>query len=101
MEKEKFGFGSGVVIFFLGIILLLFTFYVVYSVFTNPEALSGFQALAPQVGGELGQVIGPVVNVMTYLVAALLLWVMGSISGRITKYGISMYKTSKEEEKTS
>lgn len=101
MDRKKISLGSGLGVFLLGIILLLFTFYIAYSVFTNPETLTGFQVLIPEMSGEAGQVIGPIVEIMSYVVAGILLWVMGSISGRIAKYGITMFKTFKQEPQVS
>lgn len=98
MDKKKISLGTGLGVFLIGIILLLFTFYTAYSVFTNPETLTGFQVLIPEMSGEASQVIGPIVKIMSYIVAGILLWVMGSISGRIAKYGITMFKNFKKEE---
>lgn len=82
----------GLAVFFLGVALLILTFYTAYSVFTNPETLKGFAALGPEVeGGEIGKLIGPVVEMMSYVIAGLLLWVMGSVGGRIAKHGMKMY----------
>ncbi len=86
----------GVAIFALGLILLLFTFYTAFSVFTNPSALEGFSQLIPK--GEGGGVLGSVFNIVIYVVGALLLWVMGSISGRIAKHGIKIYISTPTNE---
>lgn len=96
MDKEKISLGTGLGVFFLGVGLLLLTFYIAYTVFTNPGSLAGFAELAPDVGGGAGQAIGPVVEMISYVVAALLLWVMGSVSGRIAKHGIYMYLSREE-----
>lgn len=86
----------------LGIALLVFIFYIAYSVFTNPGTLEGFAELVPEIDPiefgpegeelEIGNVVEPILEMLSYVVAAILLWVMGSIGGRITKYGVSMYK---------
>lgn len=88
----------GVAIFSLGLILLLFTFYTAFSVFTNPSALEGFSQIIPETEGGL---LGGVFNIVVYVIGALLLWVMGSISGRIAKHGIKIYiSTPTTEERT-
>ncbi|KXA95266.1 hypothetical protein AKJ37_00410 [candidate division MSBL1 archaeon SCGC-AAA259I09] len=93
-EREESIKYSGLVVFFLGVGLLLLTFYIVYSVFMHPGALKGFAELAPEMKGEgAAELINPMVEVMVYVIAALLLWVMGSVGGRIAKHGLDMYRS--------
>lgn len=101
MDRENIGLFSGLAVFFLGVGLLAFTFYMAYTAFTNPSILSNFAELAPKVEGKASEIIGPIVEIIPYLIAALLLWVMGSISGRIAKHGLSLFssRTKKEEKK--
>ena len=88
--------GIGVLI--VGVVLLFATFYLAYSAFTNPEAIANFSQIAPTVEGEAGQIIGPIFQILTYFIAIFLIWVMGSVSGRIAKQGLNMYRKSVDEE---
>ncbi|MFW6196685.1 MAG: hypothetical protein ACOC5D_05045 [Thermoplasmatota archaeon] len=83
---------TGIIVFILGVILLIFTFYIVYQVFMNPDSLEGFSELAPSTSGEFGQIV----QILIYFVGVLLLWVMGSIAGRIAKHGIDLWKPTEE-----
>jgi len=87
----------GLMVFFIGIGLLILTFYFTYSVFVNPGLVSGFANLAPSVDGELGEILEPVLKMASYLIPVFLLWVMGSISGRIASKGLSMDKSSPKD----
>ena len=92
-KKDKLvGQSSGIAVFILGVILLIFTFYIVYQVFMTPDTLEGFSELAPSTSGEFGQIV----QILVYFVGVVLLWVMGSIAGRIAKHGIEMWKPSRE-----
>jgi len=92
-KKDKLlGQYTGIAVFVLGVILLIFTFYIVYQVFMTPDTLEGFSDLAPSTSGEFGQVV----QILIYFVGVLLLWVMGSIAGRIAKHGINLWKPSTE-----
>lgn len=86
----------GLTVFALGLILLIFTFYTAFSVFTNPSALEGFAQLVPETGGQ--QALGMIFNIVVYAIGALLLWVMGSVSGRIAKHGINIYTSTPDTE---
>jgi hypothetical protein len=66
----------------LGVGLLSFAFYLAYSAFTDPSTLAGFRALAPSKETE------PLI----YVIPIGLLWVMGSIAGRIAKHGIELVR---------
>ena len=105
-EKEETGRKIlEIAVIVLGIGLLIFTFSTAYSMFTNPSALEGYDELTPEGSititppGENGEpldlsnAIKPVLKVTSYMVGGLLLWVMGSIGGRITKHGVSMYRS--------
>lgn len=91
--------GIGLAVFALGLILLIFTFYTAFSVFRNPSALEAFSELIPTTGGQQGmEMINNIFKIITYAIGALLLWVMGSISGRIAKHGINIYTSTPSEE---
>ena len=92
----------GLVVLLLGLGLLIMTFFTAYSFISNPESLTKFATLVPEINHELAGVIKPVMNIISYLVAALLLWVMGSVGGRITKHGLKIFESkSNDEEDTS
>jgi len=91
----------GLAVLILGLGLLLLTFFTAYSFISNPESLTKFAALAPEVSGEMGSIISPVLEIVSYLVAAILLWVMGSISGRVMKHGLEMFESGKENKEDS
>lgn len=86
----------------MGIALLVLTFYIAINVFLNPGTLKGFTELVPDIEhidfgseneAELEGAFESLLKMMSYGIAALLLWVMGSIGGRITKHGVDMYKS--------
>ncbi|MFP4005783.1 MAG: hypothetical protein ACLFUR_03570 [Candidatus Hadarchaeia archaeon] len=87
--------GMGLIIFFLGIGLIILTFYFAYSVFTEPGALKRFAELAPKSKSEI---IESITKMASYLVAAILLWIMGSISSRIAEKGLEMYQTPQNKK---
>ncbi len=87
----------GLSVFAVGLILLLFTFYTAFSVFTNPTSLEGFAKLVPETAEQQG--LGLIFNIIIYSIAGVLLWVMGSISGRIAKHGINIYTSTPATEK--
>jgi hypothetical protein len=94
LKKEKIG---GLITFSLGIGLLCFTFYVALITFNSPEKIAPFGQLIPN-----SSEFGGITKVGGYLIAFLLLWIMGSVAGKITKYGIELYIHTKEKsEKTS
>lgn len=91
-----------VLVIVLGIGLLVLTFSTAYSMFTNPSALEGYDELTPEgeieitMGGNTANVsepVKPALRTVSYVIGGLLLWVMGSIAGRIIKHGASMYKS--------
>lgn len=87
----------------LGIFLLGFTFYLAYSAFINPEILTKFNILIPGISAT--QPFSQFTVLIGYVVAFLLLWVMGSVAGKMVKYGIDIHKVfskrrrEKEEKK--
>ncbi len=100
-ELGKRGLEIGILV--LGVALLALTFFTAYSLFTNPEAfIDSFTEMVPELetielapGEEIDmeEVMGPALEMMTYVVAAILLWVMGSVGGKLTKHGVSLYKS--------
>ncbi len=83
---QKIGYG----LLFLGIVLLLITFYMAVNTFLNPEFIQGFSDLLPQTG-ESG--IGNIVHALIYFVPGIILWVMGGIAGRFLKHGIVLIRS--------
>jgi len=91
---KKTGSISGLVIFFVGIGLLCFTFVVAYFAFANPDRLVDFTKLIPDSEGEFEGLI----KAVGYIVAIALLLVMGLVGGKITRHGIGMYKARPSTE---
>lgn len=91
---------AGLIVFALGIGLLCLTFYLAFTSFVEPEKLfpfgeliSGFQVEGAEgLERALAEALGNLIKLSGYIVAALLLWIMGSIGGKIAKIGIEMYK---------
>ena len=79
---------SGLVIFFLGIVLLVATFVVALLAFLNPDRVGDFAKLIPAPEGEWGGALKGI----GYAVAVGFLFVMGSVGGRIASLGIKMFK---------
>ena len=94
MEKkiERFGSISGLAMFFLGIGLLCLTFFLAYSAFADPSGLVRFEGLIPISGDEFAKAL----KVLAYFVAIGLLWVMGSVAGRIATHGMRMFRSKSE-----
>ncbi len=78
---------SGLVVFFVGIGLLFFTFVVAYLAFADPDKLVHFTNLIPNSGGQYEGLV----KALGYIVAIGLLLVMVLVGGKITKLGIDMY----------
>lgn len=91
MDRENINLGIGLGVFFLGVGLLIFAFYLAYQAFTDPNILGGFARFV-RMPAE-----AQITNAAIYILAALLLWVMGSVGGRIAKHGLNMYMSRKEE----
>ena len=72
----------GLMLLALGVALLCFVFYLGYMAFTNPDTLAGFAALMDS----------DLYRFPAYVIAIGLLWVMGSIAGRVVKYGLVLAK---------
>ncbi len=95
MDKTtRTGSLSGLVVFFLGIALLILTFVFTLLAFLNPERIEAFIDLIPGSGGEYEGAV----KAIGYLVAVALLWVMGSVAGRIVGHGIQMYRSKPAAE---
>ncbi len=83
VDKNK---TTGYVVFALGIILLIVTFYLAIHTYLNPEFIEGFSDLV-DVGDEG---VGQFVDFLIYIIPVLFLFAMGSVAGKITRYGIKM-----------
>lgn len=86
VDKNK---TTGYMVFALGVLLLLVTFSLAIYTYLNPTFIEGFSDLV-----ELGnQDFAPFVDFLIYLIPAIFLFAMGSVAGKITKYGIQMIKS--------
>jgi hypothetical protein len=85
---------SGLIVFFLGIVLLVAAFVVALLAFIMPDRVADFGKLIPAPEGEWGGAV----KALGYAVAIGLLMVMGSIGGRITALGIRMFKAQPSSE---
>ena len=91
MEKENITY-LGLVIFFVGLILLIFVFVTAYRVFQEPEILNiTFPETIEEEEG-LSPLFTNIVKSIIYIGA---LWIMGSVSSRICTEGIKLYKEKK------
>ena len=93
-KAAKAGPISGLVVFFLGIALLIVTFVFALLAFLSPERIEAFTDLIPASEGEFEGAI----KAIGYLVAVGLLWVMGSLAGRVAAHGIQMFKSKPSSE---
>ena len=86
----------GIGVFFVGVGLLIFTFYLAYTTYTNPKTLLPFCELMPTITGEgiLG-LLGNLSKILGYIIPTLLFFVMSFIAGKIAMLGIEMYKSKK------
>ncbi len=85
---------SGLVVFFLGITLLIFTFVAAFIVLLNPSWIAEFGKLIPAPEGDWQGVL----KAAGYAIAIGLLMVMVSIAGRVTAQGIKMFKAQPSSE---
>ncbi|MFW5945598.1 MAG: hypothetical protein ACOCSJ_00505 [Candidatus Natronoplasma sp.] len=86
VDKNK---TTGYVVFGLGIALLVVTFSLAIYTFLNPVFIEGFSDLV-EVGDEG---LAPLVDFLIYLIPGIFLFAMGSVAGKITKYGIQMIRS--------
>ncbi|MBS7624605.1 MAG: hypothetical protein QXF59_05635 [Candidatus Bathyarchaeia archaeon] len=102
-SADKTGHIAGLIVFFLGIALLAFTFCNGLLFLMYPERLADFAKLIPQieVRGQPEDPFSSLYIIMTriaaYLIPALLLLVLGYIASRITMHGIQMYRTKPQD----
>lgn len=78
---------AGQIVFALGVGLLCSVFALGVLAFLDPGTLAGFADLVPESG---------LYQTLAYLIAVGLLWVMGSIAGRILSYGLAMVRSERE-----
>jgi len=85
----------GYVLLAIGVALMLLTFFLAFNAFRNPESLEGFAELLPSTsnGEDVAEAMAQIVSVLIYIVAALLLWVMGSIGGKILIHSIKLVRS--------
>jgi len=83
MDSNK-SVGYGIIV--LGIVLLLITFALAINAFLNPDFIEGFAELVE----TNREGIAGLVDMLIYLIPAILLFVMGSIGGKIISYGVKL-----------
>ena len=85
---------SGLVVFFVGIVLLVVTFIVALVAFINPDSVGGFGDLIPAPEGDWEGAV----KALGYLVAIGLLMVLGYVAGKTAALGIRMFKAQPSSE---
>lgn len=90
---DKAGAISGIIVFFLGIFLLIFTFYIGLTLLLDPNKLTAFTTLLPSSGAQGNWLLSMVLHGVAYSIPILLLFVLGYIASKVVTYGIQMYKT--------
>jgi hypothetical protein len=103
---DRIGPISGLIMFFMGVGLMLFTFYTGYTFIMNPDGLAGFAALVPpskvevSAGGMpilgLEELVGA--RMFVYLIPTSLIFAMGYVASRISAVGIQMYMCKRSDE---
>jgi hypothetical protein len=103
---DRMGQISGLIIFFVGVGLMLFTFYMGYTFITNPDGLAGFAKLVPpskvevSAGGMpilgLEELVGA--RMFVYLIPTSLILAMGYVASRISAVGVQMYMCKRSDE---
>lgn len=84
----------GYIVLVIGLILLLATFYLAINMFLNPDTMQDFSSLVDTGGGGINNLV----EVMLYFFPLVLLLVMGSMGGRIAKYGIKLVRSPENGE---
>jgi len=80
----------GYIVLVIGLILLLVTFSLAIVFLLNPEGwIHPFSDLVDTGGGAIGNLV----DVMLYFFPLVLLLVMGSMGGRIAKFGIKLIRS--------
>ncbi|MBS7606214.1 hypothetical protein KEJ14_00020 [Candidatus Bathyarchaeota archaeon] len=101
---SKVGTISGIIVFFLGIFLLILTFYTGLTFILDPNKLVAFTALLPSSKTQGDWLLSTLIYGAAYLIPILLLFVLGYIASKVVAYGIQMYRTrpkpSAQPEKT-
>ncbi|GEM_PF-1914041 len=92
----------GYVFLALGIALLVTTFALAMYAFISPEFIEEFQELVPPANGEeIIEAVEQIMYILIFVIAAILLWVMGSIGGKITLYSLKLIRTPDFSKKKS
>ncbi len=79
----------GYIVLVIGLVLLLITFYLAINMLLYPDTLQAFSELVDTEGGGIDNLV----EVMLYFFPLVLLLVMGSMGGRIAKYGIKLVRS--------
>jgi len=91
---------SGLIVFFIGICLLIFTFFTGYTFVTNPSSLRSFGELIPDsAAGSVGS-LGAVIRIPAYLIPVTFLFALGYVAAKISAQGIQMFRTQIAREET-
>ncbi|MCX8171305.1 MAG: hypothetical protein N3E47_04975 [Candidatus Bathyarchaeota archaeon] len=90
---SKMGPIAGIIVFFIGVSLLAFTFYSGLTLLLYPERLAGFADLipTPETSGDL---VAAIVGMVAYLLPVLLIFALGYVASKIAAQGIQMYRIS-------
>ena len=86
---------TGYIVFALGIVLLVVTFYLGIHTYLNPEFIEGFSDLVETENGDFA----PFLDFLIYLIPPFFLFAMGSVAGKISKNGFKMIKTPEKKNK--
>lgn len=92
----------GYVFLALGIALLVVTFALAMYAFISPDFIEEFTELVPPANGEgISEAVEQVMYILIFVIAVILLWVMGSIGGKITLYSLKLIRTPDFSKKKS
>lgn len=92
-SPDKIGLISGIAAFFIGIALLILTFYAGFILFLDPSKLLVFADLVPILEASGGGIFAIFARVNAYIIPIILLFVLGYIASKITAHGIQLYGT--------
>lgn len=91
-SPDKIGSISGIITFFIGIALLILTFYAGFILLLDPNKLLAFADLIPILEAPEGEIFAIFARVNVYIIPIILLFVLGYISSKITAHGIQLYR---------
>ncbi|MEM2027346.1 MAG: hypothetical protein QW341_00380 [Candidatus Bathyarchaeia archaeon] len=90
-SSSRIGPVAGIIVFFIGVALLAFTFYSGIILLLYPERLAAFAELIP--ASDAGDGLTTLVaRVVAYLIPVLLMFVLGYVASKIAAHGMQMYR---------